>query len=98
MWAEILRETKTQRIKKISVTLYALTPSNSVQPDLFASLDTRKEKKREKNEKISQAMDVLNQKFGKDTVMVGMTAEQGKAFTGAKIAFTRIPDIEEFVE
>lgn len=98
MWAEILRETKTQRIKKISVTLYALTPSNSVQPDLFASLDTRKEKKREKNEKISQAMDALNRKFGKDTVMVGMTAEQGKAFTGTKIAFTRIPDIEEFVE
>jgi len=31
-------------------------------------------------------------------VLLGMTAEQGKSFTGTKIAFTRIPDMEEFVE
>lgn len=43
-------------------------------------------------------MDALNRKFGKDTVLLGITAEQGKAFTGTKIAFTRIPDTEEFVE
>jgi DNA polymerase IV len=98
MWAEIIRETKTQRIKKVSVTLNGLTPANQVQPDLFASIDTQKEKRREKNEGISKAMDILNQKFGKDTVTVGMTAQQGKSFTGTKIAFTRIPDIEEFVE
>jgi hypothetical protein len=40
----------------------------------------------------------LNQKFGKDTVLLGMTPHQGKAFTGTKIAFTRIPDMEEFWE
>ncbi len=40
---------------------------------------------------------MLNQKFGKDTVLLGMTAQQGKSFRGAKIAFTRIPDIEEFM-
>ena len=46
----------------------------------------------------SQVMDKLNQKFGKDTVLLGMTPQQGKAFTGTKIAFTRIHDMEEFLE
>jgi len=31
----------------------------------------------------------LNQKFGKDTVLLGMTPQQGQAFTDTKIAFTR---------
>ena len=51
-----------------------------------------------RSEKISQAMDQLNQKFGKDTILLGMTPHQGKSFTGTKIAFTRIPDMEEFLE
>jgi DNA polymerase-4 len=98
MWHSILMESGSRRIKKISITLSGLVPKGQVQPDLFASIDKPAEKKRAKNEEISKAMDKLNQKFGKDTVMVGMTAQQGKAFTGTKIAFTRIPDIEEFVE
>ena len=93
-----MREAKGRRIKKVSVTLYALSPAAQVQPDLFDSISKVEEKKRDKNEKISHVMDKLNQKFGKDTVLLGMTPQQGKAFTGTKIAFTRIPDMEEFVE
>jgi DNA polymerase-4 len=98
MWQTLMHEAKGQRIKKISVTLYALTPADRVQPDLFDSVSKTDEKKRSKNENISHVMDKLNQKFGKDTVLLGMTSQQGKAFTGTKIAFTRIPDMEEFVE
>lgn len=98
MWKTILAQTKTQRIKKVSVTLYGLTPTNQVQPDLFDIITKVDDKKREKDEKLSHVMDTLNRKFGKDTILLGMTAEQGKSFTGTKIAFTRIPDIEEFVE
>jgi DNA polymerase-4 len=98
MWTALMREAKGRRIKKVSVMLYTLTPEGQVQPDLFDSVSKAEEKNRDKNEKISHVMDKLNQKFGKDTVLLGMTPQQGKSFTGTKIAFTRIPDMEEFVE
>lgn len=43
-------------------------------------------------------MDALNHKSGRDTVLLGMTSNQDKSATGTKIAFTRIPDMEEFLE
>ena len=43
-------------------------------------------------------MDALNLKFGRDTVLLGMTAGKVSATTGSQIAFTRIPDMEEFLE
>lgn len=97
MWQTLLPEIKGRRIKKVSVVLSSITPKTQVQPDLFDMLSPVT-KKREKNEKLSAAMDKLNQKFGRDTVLVGMTATQSRSFTGTKIAFTRIPDIAEFVE
>jgi len=101
IWHELQRESKSERIKKVNIVLHGLVEAKNlqVQPDLFDSLKQPVENKRRvKNEKISAAIDTLNQKFGKDTVLLGMTAEQGKSFTGTKIAFTRIPDMEEFVE
>jgi DNA polymerase-4 len=43
-------------------------------------------------------MDEINHRFGRDTVLIGMTPSQGQSFSGSKIAFTRIPDVEEFSE
>lgn len=97
MWQALLPEIKGRRIKKVSVVLSSITPKTQVQPDLFDMLSPVS-KKREKNEKLSAAMDKLNQKFGRDTVLVGMTATQSRSFTGTKIAFTRIPDVAEFSE
>ncbi|MDP2205996.1 MAG: hypothetical protein Q8K65_06775 [Alphaproteobacteria bacterium] len=52
-----------------------------------------------KYDKISAAIDSLNRKFGRDTVALGMTSTQKQTRdTGTKIAFTRIPDLEEFSE
>ena len=47
---------------------------------------------------MSKALDMLNQKYGRDTVALGMLPAQGRSFSGTKIAFTRIPDVEEFLE
>ncbi len=99
MWAQIMAECgKRVRIKKVSVVLHGLVEERdlNVQGDLFAQAAPAKN--RQRNDKISEAIDKLNQKFGKDTVLIGMTSEQGKSFTGTKIAFTRIPDMEEFLE
>ncbi|MBI3440912.1 MAG: impB/mucB/samB family protein [Proteobacteria bacterium] len=101
LWTALMHETKKQRIKKVNVVLHGLVPTEDlhVQADLFdAVIPAATEKKQARNEKLSIAMDRLNQKFGKDTVLLGMTPDQGKAFTGTKIAFTRIPDMEEFLE
>jgi DNA polymerase-4 len=101
LWREIIKESRGARIKKVSVTLHALKEEKNlqVQPDLFSVLkELKKDKQNVRNDKISAAMDSLNQKFGKDTVLLGMTAQQGKTISGTKIAFTRIPDMEEFLE
>ena len=101
LWYELQKESKGARIKKVNIVLHDLVKTEDlhVQPDLFDTLKKPTEyKKRLKDEKLSAAMDALNHKFGRDTVLLGMTAGRVSADTGTKIAFTRIPDIEEFLE
>jgi DNA polymerase-4 len=43
-------------------------------------------------------MDKINHRFGRDSVLIGMTPADGQSFSVGKIAFTRIPDIDEFLE
>ena len=89
------------RIKKLGVTLYGLTPEAevTVQQDLFDLLTAPAAAKRQQvNETLSTTMDKLNQKFGKNTVLLGMAPSGGKDGTSTKVAFNRIPDVEEFRE
>lgn len=97
LWAGVMQELGNRPVKKISVTLGGLVKPENIQPDLFSQAlpETRKSVK---NKKLSQVMDDLNLKYGRDTVLLGMSPAQGRGFTGTKIAFTRIPDVEEFKE
>lgn len=47
-------------------------------------------------EELCAAVDALNQRFGQDTVIYGERPSQITKYTGAKIAFGRIPAKEEF--
>lgn len=47
--------------------------------------------------RLSKALDQLNIRFGKDTVSIGPRANLPD-YVGAKIAFNRIPEDEEFCE
>jgi len=101
LWDALLQQEGHRRIKKVSVTLTGLIPNGQLhhQGDLFAAApDPAVQAARQKHSKISAAMDALNKKFGKDTVALGMLPEAGRSFSGTKIAFTRIPDMEEFLE
>jgi DNA polymerase-4 len=113
LWESLESEIGRQRIKKVSVTLSGLEDEESAtaQGDLFAVRPTPDDgkdattaatsvpRKKEKNDKMSAAIDSLNRKFGRDTVVLGMTSAQKQTRdTGTKIAFTRIPDLEEFSE
>lgn len=99
MWQEIARGLGAyDRIKKVSVTLYHLKPFGHVQDDLFDPLSLKVMAERARAERMSQALDILNQRYGRDTVSLGMMPTEGRGFSGTKIAFTRIPDEEEFLE
>jgi DNA polymerase IV len=97
LWDQLMLEGRGARIKKVSVTLYELTPANSVQPELFDAVSDPDVRAQGRAEKLSQAMDQINQKFGRDSVLLGMLPSQGRQFSGTKIAFTRIPQSEEFL-
>jgi DNA polymerase IV len=92
MWEQIIRHTGSAKIKKVSVTFSDLEERMNHQYELFAN-DSR-----EKEEKASHVLDRINQKYGKDSISLGILPHHGKAFSGTKIAFTRIPDEEEFLE
>ena len=101
LWLTLMQETKNQRIKKVNVVLHELVSEKDIhiQADLFdAVAPAAAVNKQARNEKLSKAIDHLNQKFSKDTVLLGMMPSQEKTFTSTKIAFMRIPDMEEFAE
>lgn len=101
LWQALTPEMTGCRLRKVSVTLHGLTPQSERgrQGDLFTA-DSRSlsQRRQNRNDKISQAMDDLNRKFGRDTVLMGMPASASRAFSGTKVAFTRIPDVDEFLE
>ncbi len=95
-WKIVTREARGARIKKVSVVLHGLTAADTISPEL--ALPDMDQKGRERAENLSRAMDKINHRFGRDSVLVGMLPSQGRSFSGSKIAFTRIPDVEEFLE
>lgn len=98
LWTPLMREAGGGRIKKVSIGLHDLVAAGAVQPELFQELPQANLQQRAKSERMSRALDRLNHRYGRDTVLVGMLPSQGKSFSGTKIAFTRIPDMEEFFE
>ncbi len=97
-WGKVMREARGARIKKISVSLHGLVAEGDVQPELFCELPEKELAARARAEEMSRALDKINHKYGRDSVSLGMLPSQGRSFSGTKIAFTRIPDVEEFLE
>ncbi len=88
-------------VKKLSVVLHGLVHEDAVQPDLFDCVAEDIPKPRqdiERQNRLSHALDRINHRFGRDSALIGMLPSQGRSFSGTKIAFTRIPDREEFLE
>ncbi len=94
LWQAMLKDSKGQRLKKVSVTLYHFIHENDIQPELFDQPNSGQSRA----DKLSKVLDSLNKKYGRDTVSLGIIPDQARKISGTKIAFTRIPDIQEFVE
>ena len=97
-WKEILISNKIKRIKQVSVVLYDLEPLESAQTNFFQYLNNNFENTIKKRKSLSDTIDIINSKFGRDSITIGSLPKNISDFSGTKVAFTRIPDIKEFYE
>jgi DNA polymerase-4 len=96
LWDDLVNRHDVLRVKKIAVTLSGLVDKSKVQPDLFAQETT--EIKSDKTTILSKTIDLINKRYGKDTITIGVLPSKSKDIATTKVAFSRIPDIEEFFE
>lgn len=86
---------RVQRPVAVQVALGGLIGVGQDTPDLFAPASEAPEPGRVD---LCRAIDALNQRFGQDTVRIGQLPPHRVPYTGAKIAFGRIPTAEDFRE
>ncbi|MCF8474211.1 MAG: hypothetical protein K9G26_05875 [Emcibacter sp.] len=98
LWDEMALQQNAGRIRQISVALYGLTHQDNKMPDMFEALQDPLAREQKKHNRLSCALDMINKKFGLDTIVMGSLPEPLSRYTGSKIAFTRIPDKAEFHE
>ena len=98
IWAQLIKKRNFKQIKKISITLYNLKKKSDLQPELFQSFNKKITLDTNRFEKLSKTMDNINTRFGRDSVTIGGLPNKIKSFSGTRIAFTRIPDRQEFNE
>ena len=93
LWQKARREVPgTAEIVRLGVALFDLTPDTARQLDLLL----RDDETRQKWERTTRAIDVLNRKFGKRVVSIGPWTPPPGGYAGGKIAYTRIPAAEDF--
>jgi DNA polymerase-4 len=93
LWQLMIAEMNKVHLKQVAVTLHNLQAGETITLDLFSSKQTQTDKKQDKA--LSDAMDKINQRYGSSTLQLG-TLDKEKV--GTKIAFTRIPEKEEFLD
>ncbi|MDF2494258.1 type VI secretion protein ImpB [Sphingomonas sp.] len=87
------------RLRMIGVTLAEIAPVAGEQASLFAHLDPTDPLAREtRGLALSRAMDRINQRFGRHAVSLGPLGGGRADRVGSKIAFGRIPELDEFHE
>ena len=103
MWDMMLHDTHLTAFhanktvfKKVSVVLHGLKRADQITDDLFDHRIEDKRKKMQKNEALSSALDRLQEKYKKEAVCIGVPPKTLAGHVGTKIAFSRVPDREEF--
>lgn len=89
-----LNQTDHKPFKRVAITLHGLVPQTARINDLFESTSARL--KRERRETLMAAMDKLNARYQSHVLGIGIRQEPPGGYAGAKIAFGRIPDLEDF--
>jgi DNA polymerase IV len=100
LWQKVLAD-RPPFIKKVSLALHGLLPADSPEqlslfPNEEPSFMPSSEAKRQACERLSNAMDSITERYGRQALTLGLTKQDGSSFTGTKIAFTRIPEKTDF--
>lgn len=95
LWRRIARRLPDAPLSHVGVAVFHLKPLDAFAPDLFDPGPDQGGQAR--TLKLSRALDVLNRRYGKDTVSIGPRAVLPD-YIGAKIAFNRIPKVDDFWE
>lgn len=95
LWAQMAAEFGMQRLLQVGVVIADLTNADAVQGGLFDAECVAGEARRVA---LSEAMDKVNARFGRDAVTLGHDRMGAVKSAGPRIAFTRIPELAEFRE
>lgn len=90
------RELTRPHFKKVSVILHGLCKTEDITEDLFDTAHQDNIETIKKNEALSHALDHLQKKYKKEAVCVGVAPKTLAGHVGTKIAFSRVPEREEF--
>ncbi len=95
LWRKVEPELEAGRLSYVGIGVHGLKSRETFEVDLF---DPGPDQGGQAPSlRLSRALDDLNRRYGKDTVSIGPKAGLPE-YIGAKIAFTRIPDVEDFWE
>lgn len=92
LWTELAAARPRAVLFRIGVSFDRFAPPGAAQLELpFGEPDARRDKARD----LSAAVDAVNRRYGRTVVGYGQCGDPG-GYTGAKIAYGRIPDWEDF--
>lgn len=89
-----VQATGATRLKKVSVFIHAIAPEGETSTDLFEHAGARSD--RMKWERLTDAMDEINARHQARLIALGPSEEPPGGYAGAKIAFGRVPDLDDF--
>lgn len=92
IWTATEQLALNSTVFRVGVQLYDISPSDARQTDMLLDDDAE----RQRWEKITQATDALNTKYGGTLVHMGDWTPPVGGNAGGKISYTRIPTAEDF--
>ena len=98
MWKKLIAPYEKIKIKHISIVLYELEIVDNPQMSFLKYLKNDIESSFNKKNSLSNVIDIINSRFGRNSITIGSLPNHISDFSGTKVAFTRIPDIKEFYE
>ena len=102
LWHHMIIETQTnptsraRTFKKVSTLLMSLRHAEEITGDMMVERYKEKLETLQKRENLANALDHLQKKYEKETVTLGTPPKTLAGYVGTKIAFSRVPETEEF--
>lgn len=93
-WKHLVQPNERLPIRHVGMVLHDLVETSALGPDLFGWRPDADDNPRRLA--LSQAIDALNQRYGRDAVAIGTAPKCLSPYIGAKIAFNRIPARKDF--